>query len=126
MSVRWDAAVGDSCFWSEPPVEVRQPPLAGESVEVRVWPFGILAASNVSRPIILNLTQGFTLRTVIAGLKARFGDDFLDSVLDGGGGLISQCRVFVEGCAVENLDSPLPAKPQANIEIILLVAIEGG
>lgn len=128
MNVRWDAAVGDSHFWSEQPPAARPAPGAAAhgTVEVRVWPFGILAASGVQRPIMLGLGEGFTLRNVIAGLETRFGAEFLDGMLDDKGELISHCRVFVDGRMIESLALPVPSGPQANVEIILLVATEGG
>ncbi len=128
MEVRWDAAVSGSRFWSEqPPVE---PPMIAASnhgwIDVRVWPFGILADSRIERPIMLELGDGFTLRDVINGLEARCGAEFLDGMLDGKGELISHCRVFVDGRMIERLEHPVPSGPQADVEIILLVATEGG
>ena len=126
MDVRWDAAVGNSRLWSEQPLAARPVPAASThgTVEVRVRLFGSLRGSGV--PITLALGDGFTLRHVIAGLEARLGAEFLDGVLDEKGDLISQCRIFVDGRMIESLALPLPSGPQANVEIILLVGIEGG
>ena len=128
MEVRWDAAVGDSRFWSEQPLATRPAPAAAThgTVEVHVWPFGILAGSGVERPITLGLRDGFTLHHVIAGLEARFGAEFLDGMLDEKGELISHFRVFVDGHMIESLALPVPSGPHVNVEIILLVATEGG
>ena len=128
MNVRWDAAVGNSRFWSEPPLAVRPASAASThgTVDVHVRLFGSLGGSGEQRPITLGLGDGFTLRHVIAGLEARFGAEFLDGVLDENGELISQCRIFVDGRMFESLALPVPSGPQANVEIILLVGIEGG
>ena len=128
MEVRWDAAVSGNCFWSEQPLAARPASAVAThgTVEVRVWPFGILAASGVPRPITLELGQGFTLRHVIVGLEARFGAKFLDGMLDETGELHSHCRVFVDGRMIERLALPVPSGAHADVEIILLVATEGG
>lgn len=128
MEVRWDATVSDNCFWSERPLAARPAPAVAThgTVEVRVWPFGILAGSGVQRPILLGLGGGFTLRDVIDGLERRFGAEFLDGMLDEKGELISHCRVFVDGRMIESLAQPVPSGARADVEIILLVATEGG
>ena len=128
MEVRWDAAVADSRFWSEPPPLAARPAsnaVEDAKVEVCVWPFGVLA-SGVERPITMRMGKGFTLGQVVAELKARFGAGFLEGMLDCKGDLISHCRVFVDGRMIESLALPLPSGPQANVEIILLAAVEGG
>ncbi len=128
MEVRWDATVSDNSFWSEQGLAARpvlEAPPHG-TVEVRVWPFGILAGSGVQRPIRLGLSGGFTLRDVLAELKTRFGAGFLEGMLDEQGELISHCRVFVDGRMIESLAVPVPSGAQADVEIILLVATEGG
>lgn len=128
MKVRWDASAVAGGFWSQPADERPAAPAgAGQgTVEVRVWPFGILAAGDIQRPIALALREGFSLRSVVTALRERFGAQFLDGVVDAQDELSSHCRVFVDGRPVEDLSMPVATGPQSNIEIILLVAAEGG
>lgn len=93
---------------------------------LHVWLFGALSALTPERPLVLRLTEPFTVGDVIERLGDRLGDEFISRVLFAPGEKFSHCRVFVDGFAVENLDEPLEAGETAEIEFILMIAPEGG
>ena len=128
LGVRWDAATSRNSFWLAAPAAA--PAAAADtpsgSVEVRVWPFGILAGAGLPRPLTVNLAQGFTLSQVLDAVRSRYGAALLDDMFDDKGELNSHCRVCVDGDMVESLQAAVHCGPQANLEIILLVATEGG
>lgn len=131
MSVRWDAVVDKSNFWTEPSRPSTLPPTAGPSagapVAIKVWLYGALASASVERPLDLTLAHGFTVRDVFAELTRRYGDEFRERVIGADGRKFSHCRVFVNGLRVDDLGMPLSAAAApAVVEIILLAAIEGG
>ena len=129
MSVRWDAAVGNSRFWIEPPRPAAKPstPNVTSSVAVKVWPYGALASVLAERPLELQLPEGFTVADVLAELGRRYGDEFSDLAIGGDGRKLRHCRVFVDGLPADDIETPVQVGPSpALVEIILLTAIEGG
>ena len=129
MGVRWDAVVecGSRRFEPARATAARPPLSAGTPAPVEVWLFGSLADSIPERPLRLQLGNPFTIADVIAELGRRGGAEFLAKVTAADGGLLSHCRVFVNGEPVEEIRVPLGADDSAaQIEMILLTAAEGG
>ena len=131
MSVRWDAAVGSSRFWTEPsrPAPKPSPTKKGAAspVAVTVWPYGTLASVFAERPLELQLPEGFSVGDVLAELTRRYGNEFSDRVIGRDGRKFRHCRVFVDGLPADDVETPVHAGPSpALVEIILLTAIEGG
>ena len=129
MSVRWDAVVGSSRFWTEPPRPASKPstPEVASPVAVKVWPYGTLAGVLAERPLELQLPEGFSVGDVLAELGRRYGDEFSDLVIGGDGRKFRHCRVFVDGLPADDVETPVRVgRSPALVEIILLTAIEGG
>lgn len=129
MEVRWDAVVQGSHFWSERARPSPEAPVASADrpVCVQAWLFGSLADGVAERPVALEFRTPFCVRDVIAELGRLYGRAFLDQVTDSGGGIIRNCRVFVNGQAVDDAAAPIrtDALP-TEVELILLTAAEGG
>ena len=129
MGVRWDAVVecGSRRFEPARPPAARPTLSAGAPVSVEVWLFGSLADSIPERPLRLRFGSEFTIAEVIAELGRRGGAEFLAKVTAPDGGLLSHCRVFVNGEPVEETRVPVCGDDTvAHIEMILLTAAEGG
>ena len=94
---------------------------------VRIWLFGALAALSPERPLDLKFAAGFTARDVIKAMAERCDSALSDHVLDDAGTLVRYCRIFADGRAVEDLDTPLTGRTaDMDIEMILLMGYEGG
>ena len=127
--MRWDAVVQDNDFWlksvhgsPEAPSEDSQSP-----VSVQVWLFGYLNDGAAKNPVTLEFKGPFSTRDVIAELGQLRGRVFLDRVTDSGDVLFRNCRVFVNGQAVEDTAAPIRTEAsQTEVELILLTAAEGG
>lgn len=128
MNMRWDAAVEANAFWSDASPSPAAPATpAGEPVEVQVWLFGMLAASRAERPCKLRLAAGCSLRDVIGELGRRLEPDLLRHIVDERGEPFGHCRVFVDGMQAERWAAPIRGGGSpTTVEIILLVAAEGG
>jgi len=126
MGVRWDAVVQDRGFWSDAAhPSIRTQPASADS-SVQVWLFGSLA-DGVERPVRLEFRGPFCVADVVAKLGNLYGRTFLDRVTDSAGAIIRNCRVFVNGQCVEDATTPVQIDtPNADIELILLTAAEGG
>ncbi len=129
MLVRWDAVVQANNFWSE---STCQPPAtaaagAARPVSVQVWLFGSLNDNAVESPVTMELYAPFSVRDVIAGLGLLYGRALLERLTDSSGDLLRICRVFVNGHAVDDIAAPIETTAaQAEVELILLTAAEGG
>lgn len=127
MGVRWDAVVDCSSRPVEAPAALAAHPSPFAHVSVEVWLFGSLADAVPERPLRLQFRNPFSIDDIVAELGGRFGDAFLSRVTAPDGGMLRHCRVFVNGEAVEDTGAPvLTHAPQAQIEMILLTAAEGG
>ena len=129
MLVRWDAVVQANNFWSESTSLPPGPPAAGtdKTVCVQVWLFGALNDKAVESRVTMEFHAPFSVKDVIAGLGHRFGRAFLERLTDSRGMLLRNCRVFVNGQDVDDIAAPIEtAAAQAEIELILLTAAEGG
>ncbi|MBI2317000.1 MAG: MoaD/ThiS family protein [Betaproteobacteria bacterium] len=131
MKVRWDAVVGSSRFWTEPPrpaVPARSPDKESAGpVTVNVWLYGSLASVAAERPLALELPSDFTVGEVLAQLGQRYGEEFSHQVIGADGRKLRHCRVFVNGLPADDPEAPVHAGPSpALVEMILLTAIEGG
>jgi hypothetical protein len=129
MGVRWDAVVQDNDFWSECARQSPVAPVAGAKrpVCVQAWLFGSLADGVAKRPVTVEFRGPFSVGDVIAELGRLYGRAFLDRVTDPGGGLFRNCRVFVNGQAVDDAAAPIQTGAlQTEVELILLTAAEGG
>jgi hypothetical protein len=127
MNIRWDLVVDrkPADGGTPPPCRSRLgPDHGGGRIAVRVQLFGALAVASEQRSLALELPAGATVRDVLATLGHLLGETFLVHVLDAGGAKRRYCRLFVGGYPVEDLQMPLGAT--AEIDIILLIAPEGG
>lgn len=128
MNVRWDAVVETNAFWSDARASSAAPAArAGAPVEAQVWLFGTLAGPQVERPYRLRLAAGFSLRDVIGELERRLDPDLFRRIVTERGEIFRHCRVFVDGTQAGGLATPIRSGGSpAIVEIILLVAAEGG
>jgi hypothetical protein len=131
MNIRWDAVVDRSVadfgrIPSSLPTRsaVNQPE---RPTQARVQLFGALASLSAERTFVLEVNSVTTLADVFAFVGERIGDWFFAHVVDENGAKRKHCRVFVGGYPIEDLHVPLSATAGlCDIEIILLVAPEGG
>jgi hypothetical protein len=129
MGVRWDAVVSGSRFWSQPEGAEAPAPGAGRNapVSVQVLLFGALANAIADRPITLALYPPFRIADVMIELGRRYGDEFLSLIAAPNGAKLNHCRVYVNGEPANDPARPVqPGISSAQIEIILLTAVEGG
>jgi hypothetical protein len=129
MGVRWDAVVKRENFWSKGARPSPAIPQAGAKspIRVRVRLFGSLNDGTAKSPVTVEFCAPFSARDVIAELGHLFGCAFLDRVTDPGGRMLRNCRVFVNGQAVDDAAAPIQtAASQTDVELILLTAAEGG
>lgn len=129
MGVRWDAVVEDKGFWSEHSRESPEIPLddASRPLRVQVWLFGSLNDGLVKSPVTLECPGPVSVRDVIAELGRVHGRAFLARVSDSGGDLFRNCRIFVNGQAVDDVAAPIqPGALHTEVELMLLTAAEGG
>ena len=129
MGVRWDAVVQHNNFWPKGARRSTETHPAGAQRPVcaRVWLFGSLNDGAVKSPVSVEFGAPFSVRDVIAELGRLFGGAFLDRVTDSGGGMLRNCRVFVNGQAVDDAAAPIQtAASRTDVELILLTAAEGG
>ena len=127
-NVRWDDVVDSTLVQSLvlPAVQqCRDEDGPASDVRVHVQLFGALASVTMERTLDLVVSKPTTVGAVVAALGERLGDAFLARVLDETGSKQRYCRLFVAGVPVEDLRTPIDADSIA-IEMILLVAIEGG
>lgn len=129
MGVRWDVVVSGSRFWSEPEGADAPEPGAGrdDPVSVQVLLFGALANAIADRPITLALYPPFRIADVMVELGRRYGGEFLSRIAAPNGAKLNHCRVYVNGEPANDPGKPVQSgKSPAQIEIILLTAVEGG
>ena len=130
MNVRWDAVVDPASVekhQAAPLVPACVTDANADSVRVRVQLFGALAALASQRSVDFVLPAGATVADAIAMLGRRLGETLPTYVVDADGAKRRHCRLFVAGYPVEDLNTPLKAANEpTEIEIILLIAPEGG
>jgi hypothetical protein len=129
MGVRWDAVVSGSRFWAQPEGADAPAPAAGMDapVSVQVFLFGTLAKATADRPITLALHHPFRIADVMAELGRRYGGEFLSLIAAPNGVKLNHCRVYVNGEPATDPARPIQCgRSSAQIEIILLTAVEGG
>jgi hypothetical protein len=133
MNVRWDAVVGQDTFWSTPPATppsstpaVCEPTEEGPiAVEVRLY--GMLAVAQGERSLKFTLPGNATLSEVIGELQRRLDPEVLGGIVGPNGDMNRCCRIFLNGAQTEDPATPIrQAGAAAAVEIILLVAAEGG
>lgn len=129
VNVRWDAVVDRSLIAGETvsaPTR-RLTPSRARTILAHVELFGALITAGAKRSFDLDLPGNAAVGDVLALLSRDLGEEFLARVLDPAGNKRSYCRLFVDGVAVEDLQQPLEtAADFAQIEIILLMGLEGG
>ncbi len=129
MGTRWDAVVENSDFWTERARSVSEAPHVDEvrPTYVQVWLFGSLNKNLVKNPVSVGLQKPFSVADVIAELGRTCGRTFLEQVSDPAGKLVRNCRVFVNGEAVNDTSMTVQVQTTQNrIELIMLTAAEGG
>ena len=129
MTVRWDAVVQDNGFWSDParPAQAAAVCDTSSPQRVQVWLFGSLASAVEERPITLHLESPFCVDQVIAELGRRYGIALLARITTPAGTKARNCRIFVNGEPVRDTAAPVQAATTpAQIELVLLSALEGG
>jgi hypothetical protein len=130
MGIRWDAVVDPAAAAAGRASSPAPPSIAvadAGRVVVDVRLFGALASLASKRMLRLELPARSTIADVLVCLGERLGASFLGLLVDEAGLKRRHCRLFVGGWAVESMSTPLPATDDpSEIEIILLVAPEGG
>jgi len=128
--VRWDAVVDRAATGADtqvPSPSLRVPESSARSIPINVQLFGALAAAGGARSCKFELSAPATVADALAVLKERLGERLTANMLDHTGAKRRHCRLFVNGHPVEDVRAPLPASGEpAEIEIILLIAPEGG
>jgi hypothetical protein len=128
-NVRWDEVVDRALVPPALTPAIQRPGHGqGESanaISVRVQLFGAWASVTIERTLNLVVPKPATVGAVIAAVGERLGEAFLSRVLDDTGAKRRYCRLFVGGVPVEDMRTPIDAD-SIDIEMILLVAIEGG
>ncbi len=127
-NVRWDDVVDSALVQSAvtPAVErCRDQDGPASDVRVHARLFGALASITTERTLNLVVPKPATVGAVVAALGERLGEAFLARVLDETGAKQRYCRLFVAGVPTEDLRTPIDTD-SIEIEMILLVAIEGG
>ena len=124
--VRWDAVVAPRAVAPYPTPRARVDHGAA-SIKIHVQLFGALAAHHAERSLQFDQPAGTTVIDMLTVAEQRLGAPLLVHVLDERGAKRRHCRLFVDGYAVEDLRTPLEgATGRAEIDIILLIAPEGG
>ena len=124
--VRWDAVVAPRAAAPSPTPRARVDHGAA-SIKVHVQLFGALAAHREERSLQFDQPAGTTVIDMLTVAEQRLGAPLLVHVLDERGAKRRHCRLFVDGYAVEDLRRELDgATGRAEIDIILLIAPEGG
>jgi hypothetical protein len=133
MNVRWDAVVGQDTFWSTPAAAAASSTPAARTsagphpVAVEVSLYGMLAVALGERTLKFELPGDAVLADVIGELQRRLGPEVLRGIVGPNGEMNRCCRVFVNGAQAEDPATPVrQGGAAATLEIILLVAIEGG
>jgi hypothetical protein len=127
-NVRWDDVVDSTLIQSlvTPAVLQRRDEDARSSdVRVHVQLFGALASVTTERTLDIVVPKPTTIGAVVATLGERLGEAFLARVLDNAGMKQRYCRLFVAGVQIEDMRTPVDTD-SIEIDMILLVAIEGG
>ena len=94
---------------------------------MQVCLFGSLKDGVIKSPLALEFRGPFSVGDVIVEIGRLYGRAFLDRVSDSGGGLLRNCRVFVNGEEVEDAAATVRTGAlQTEVEMILLTAAEGG
>jgi molybdopterin converting factor small subunit len=127
-NVRWDDVVDSTLIQSLMAPAVRQrrdEDGRASDIRVHVQLFGALASITTERTLDLVVPKPATVAAVVAAIGARLGQTFLARVVDEAGTKQRYCRLFVAGVQIEDLQTPIDAD-SVDIEMILLVAIEGG
>jgi molybdopterin converting factor small subunit len=127
-NVRWDDVVDSTLIQSlVTPAILQRRDEDGRSSDVRVHVqlFGALASVTTERTLHIVVPKPTTVGAVVAALAERLGEAFLARVLDKAGTKQRYCRLFVAGVQIEDLRTPIDTD-SIEIEMILLVAIEGG
>ena len=128
-NVRWDEVVDRSLVQPSMTPAIQRPGNrqheSANDVSVHVQLFGAWASVTIERTLNLVIPKPATVAAVIAVMGERLGDAFLTRVLDETGAKRRYCRLFVGGVPIEDLRTPIDAD-SIEIEMILLVAIEGG
>jgi hypothetical protein len=128
-NVRWDEVVDRTLVQpSIMPAFQRSGDRQDESakdVSINVQLFGAWASVAVERTQNIIVPKPTTVGAVIAAMGERLGDAFVARVLDDTGAKRRYCRLFVSGVPIDDMRTPIDAD-SVDIEMILLVAIEGG
>jgi len=130
MYVRWDAVIDRAAGAGGPicdPVPRNASPAVAGTIHADVQLFGALSSLSTERRIALALPSGATVADMLTVLGERLGKSLLAHVLDHAGRKHRHCRLFVDGYPIEDVNARLdPRAEPTNIEIILLIAPEGG
>jgi hypothetical protein len=128
-NVRWDEVVDPALIQrAATPATQRartQQTESANDVSVHVRLFGAWASVAIERALELVVPKPTTVGAIIAVMGERLGDAFLARVLDDTGAKRRCCRLFVGGVPIEDMKMPIHAD-SVGIEMIMLVAIEGG
>jgi hypothetical protein len=97
------------------------------AIQVHLQLFGALATCCPERSLCFEQPAGTTIINMLLAAEERLGAPLMVHVRDESGAKRRHCRLFVDGYAVEDLQTPLDGMiGPAEIDIILLIAPEGG
>mgnify|MGYP003978487671 CR=1 FL=1 len=112
---------------AEKPAETAESENSGTTISIDVLLFGLLSAVTTESPISLSLPSTATPLDVVAALEDRFGADSFAQIKDPNIGILTCCRLFVNGEPFEDPYAPIsPDGIAATIEMIILKGFEGG
>tara|TARA_B100001964_G_C14229108_1_gene599139 strand:+ start:1079 stop:1528 length:450 start_codon:yes stop_codon:yes gene_type:complete len=98
-----------------------------DDIEIRISLFGILAMQIPERPMVLTMPRATTVSHIITNLEKKYLHSIPEMAAEDPAGLSPYCRVFIDGYPLEDFDHPLDnGKPAIELEMILLLAYEGG
>jgi len=96
-------------------------------IEIRISLFGVLSMHIPERPLVLTKPRSTTVSQIITHLEDKYLQSVPEMAAQDPAGLSPYCRVFIDGYPLEEFDQPLDnGKPMIELEMILLLAYEGG
>ena len=101
-------------------------PAADAAPVLKVWLFGGLAHVAACRNFTIPLDAPASLRSLIDVMIERFGPAFRQRMMQDSGQIYSYCRLFLDGFPIEVDDIINPTGRARNLELIVLMSLEGG
>lgn len=122
-------------LWYRPSRESSEPAAGGKKsavanaadITLKISLFGILARHIPERPLMLTMPGTTTVSDLITYLEKEYLQSVPELATDDPAGLSPFCRVFIDGYPIEDFNLLVDnGKPVIDLEMILLLAYEGG